>query len=158
MFFDEPYTAFRHIRGFIKDGGRALFACWGPLEKNPWVAELAEVPRRYVDMPPPDPRAPGPFAFADNAYVTDILTHAGFGGVTFTPWHGAQTFGGSGATADDAADFVMDALFIGDLLKNESDATQRRAREELRTILEAHETPDGVKLGAMAWFVSATAC
>ena len=34
MFFDDPYAAFRHIRGFVKDDGEALFACWGPLEAS----------------------------------------------------------------------------------------------------------------------------
>ena len=157
MFFDDPHVAFNHIRSLVKTGGRVLFACWGPVEDNPWITELNAVPRRYLDLPRPDPHAPGPLAFADTAYVTDILTRAGFGDVTFTAWRGEQKLAGPGATAASAADFVMDALFIGDLLKNEPETIKRRAREDLRAILEAHETPEGVKFAAMAWLVSATA-
>ena len=33
----------------------------------------------------PEPRAPGPFAFADTDYVTSILTDAGFGDIVIEP-------------------------------------------------------------------------
>ena len=158
MFFDDPHAAFRHIRTFAKDGARALFAVWGPVEENPWVGELAAVPRRYVELPRPEPHAPGPFAFADTAYVTSILTGAGFGDVSFEAWRGDQSFGGAGATADSAADFVMDATFIGGVLEDQPESIRRQAREDLRAILAAHEGPEGVRLGAMARLICATAC
>lgn len=157
MFFDDPRAAFRHIHGLVKPGGHALFACWGPLAENPWVTELMEVPRRYVELPAPEPNAPGPFALADPAYTTEILTQAGFADVSFQPWRGDQQLGGPRATAERAADFVMQALFIGDLLKEEPESVKRRAREDLRAILKRHEGAEGVALRAMAWFVSATA-
>jgi hypothetical protein len=121
------------------------------------MSELAAVPRRYLTLPPPDPRAPGPFAFADRAYFTDILTHAGFADVTFAAYRGEQLFGGPGATLQAAADFVIAALPIGDLLKEQPESIQQRALEDLRAILKKYETPEGVKLKAMAWLVSATA-
>ena len=121
------------------------------------MSELASVPRRYLSLPPPDARAPGPFAFADRAYFTDILTRAGFTDVSFEACRGEQLFGGPGSTAEAAADFVVQALPIGDLLKEQPEAIQQHALEDLRAILKKYETPAGVRLNAMAWLVSATA-
>lgn len=155
MFFDDPYAAFRHLRRLVAPGGRVMMACWGPLEENPWVGELLAVPRRYIEMPSPDPRRPGPFAFAEKSYVTDILTRAGFTDVRFAPWRGAQLIGGEGATAESAAAFVMKALFIGELLEDQSDEIQSRAEQDVCEVLRPHESPEGVRMDAMVWLISA---
>ena len=79
MFFDEPVTAFRNIRAHLGPGGRLAFACWQPIESNPWFfgAALAQ----YVPPPPePEPgKSPtGPFTLADPERTTGILNEAGF--------------------------------------------------------------------------------
>lgn len=158
MFFGEPYAAFAHMHGFVRPGGRVRFCCWTPPEDNAWVAEIMAVPRRYVEVPEPeDPRAPGPFAFGDADYVRDVLTHAGFGEVELTRWTGEQLVGGAGATPEEAARFVIDVLFVGDLLEDASDATRTRVYDELVALLDAHRTERGISMGASAWLVSATA-
>jgi len=80
MFFDEPVTAFRNVRAHLAPGGRLGFACWQPIEKNPWfyAAALKGI------VPPPPPPEPGksptgPFALGDADYVQGILANAGFG-------------------------------------------------------------------------------
>jgi SAM-dependent methyltransferase len=79
MFFDEPVAAFHNLRQSTRPGGRLCFVCWRPLQENPhWSLALAAVTRR---LGPPDtksPRAPGPFAFGDVAYVEEVLRSAGF--------------------------------------------------------------------------------
>src|SRR5690606_10959996 len=63
MFFEDPYVAFTNMCAFLKPGGRMSFTCWGPPPENPWVSEMMSVVAQHVELPPPEPRAPGPFAF-----------------------------------------------------------------------------------------------
>ncbi len=79
MFFDEPVTAFINIHSHLNRGGRLGFACWQPLDRNPWFVGPALAP--YVAAPPPPApgKSPtGPFALGDPDRVHQILTEAGF--------------------------------------------------------------------------------
>lgn len=156
MFFEDPYAALAHIHGFGRPGARLKFCCWGPPDANPWVTEPMEVARRYVEIPEPeDPKAPGPFAFADPDYVADILAQAGFADIEVRAWNGEQLIGGAGATPEEAARFLLDALFVGDALAEESEATKARAYEDLLPLLARYRTEGGVAMRGRAWLVGA---
>ncbi len=79
MFFDEPVFAFRNIRAHLRPGGRLVFACWQPLERNQWCA--ATVLGAFV-APPPEPepgKSPvGPFTLGDPDHTRSVLDDAGF--------------------------------------------------------------------------------
>ena len=61
MFFDDPIGAFRNLAGALRPRGRLAFACWGPLEANPWFALPLQVGIERLGPPEPQPpRAPGP--------------------------------------------------------------------------------------------------
>lgn len=154
MFFDDPYAAFKHMHGFVKPGGRINFACWGPPPANPWVFQFMDVARKYVEIPQADPKSPGPFAFCDTDYVTDILTQAGFKNIEFESWNGDQFLGGAGASPEVAAQFLMDTLFVGDALKDESDDVKSHAYHDLVAELQDYHTDAGVILQGNAWLVS----
>ena len=155
MFFKDPYAAFAHMRDFLKPAGRVAFSCWGPPPANPWVFELMDIARKYVEVPQADPKAPGPFAFSDTDYVTDIMSKAGFTDIKFKAWEGNQYLGGRGATAEIASRFLMDALFVGEALKAESEAVRASAYDDLVELLQDRESEKGVALKAHAWLVSA---
>jgi SAM-dependent methyltransferase len=155
MFFDEPFAAFAHMHTLLNPRGRLNFACWGPLPENPWVTQPMSIVRQYVETPPPEPRAPGPFAFDDPEYVTDILTRAGFIDVSFTPWHGEQLVGGPGSTPSSAAEFMMNALFVGEALAEQPQQIKDRALNELATLMADFQSADGIRMPATAWLVSA---
>lgn len=157
MFFPDPYGAFKHMHGFVKPGGRAVFACWGPQPENAWVTEVMALVLRYVQLPPPVPRAPGPFAFAEPDYMRDILTKAGFKDVTMTAWRGEQCIGGPGSNAKSATEFLTETLFVGEALKEVPEETRQKALAELEALLASHEGSDGVRMQGMAWIVSAKA-
>jgi SAM-dependent methyltransferase len=78
MFFEDPITAFANIARALKPGGRVLFCCWAGPAHNPLFSVPAKAAaERLGPLPPPDPHAPGPMAFADIPRVTGILTSAG---------------------------------------------------------------------------------
>jgi SAM-dependent methyltransferase len=160
MFFGDPHGAFAHMHGFLKPGGRLDFACWGPVPENPWMGELREVIGRHVpppDGPPPSPRTPGPFAFAEPDYVREILGAGGFSGIEVSPWRGLQAMGGAGATPQSAARFATEALPFGEALAELSPDLRARAQADIEAMFARHHGPGGVRIPAMAWLVSAKA-
>lgn len=157
MFFEDPVAAFTNLRSALKTGGRAIFSCWAPPEENQWILEVMKAVSRHVDLPAPEPRAPGLFAFAEPDYVREILTKAGFSNVRIEPWRGKQMVGGEGASAKEAADFVVNALSIGAALKDLPGETFAAVVNDIAEALSRHETPEGVAMSATAWFVSARA-
>ena len=157
MFFEDPYAAFANMHGFLKPDGRAVFACWAPPAENAWVRDLMAIAAEFVELPKPEPRAPGPFAFAEPDYVRDILEKAGFNNIRIEPWRGPQMIGGKGATPEEAADFVMDVLFLGEALEDQPDTVKAAARARAVALFQAARTAEGVSLPCMVWFVSADA-
>ena len=155
MFFDDPQAAFVNMAGFVRKGGRLALCCWGPPPANPWVGDLMAIVRQYVDLPPPDPEAPGPFAFADRDRVTNILTTAGFSNPGFTAWEGPLYMGGAGSTALGATDFVLSATFVGDAIAEVSEAARAEIEHRILERLAAHETDAGVVMQGHVWLISA---
>jgi SAM-dependent methyltransferase len=79
MFFDDPVGAFANLHRALKPGGRLAFACWRTPPENLWAsAPIAAAKPFLPDTPPPDPYAPGPFAFADPQRILSILSDVGF--------------------------------------------------------------------------------
>jgi len=79
MFFAGPTAAFSNLLPAARPGGRLCFACWASLEENRHWLIPYEVALRHLGPPAPkDPRAPGPMAFSDPAYVRSFLRTAGF--------------------------------------------------------------------------------
>ena len=79
MFFENPMAAFANLLTALRPGGRLGFVCWGGLADNPWFYIPRTAAIRHLGEPEAmPPRAPGPMAFADAGYVTEILSGAGF--------------------------------------------------------------------------------
>jgi SAM-dependent methyltransferase len=79
MFFSDPIAAFANLGRALRPGGRLAFACWAPLEANPWFAIPLEIGVGLLGPPEPQPpRAPGPLALSDRDYILAILRAAGF--------------------------------------------------------------------------------
>lgn len=158
MFFADPHAAFANLHRMLKPGGRIDLAIWAAPRDNPWMMELMGVARSHIDIPSPDPRAPGPFAFADLDYVRDILAHAGFSAPDIEPYQGEQAIGGPGASPDDAADFALASMAIGRALAEAGDDVLARARADLVTLFEKRHVPGkGVMMANKVWLLSATA-
>jgi SAM-dependent methyltransferase len=151
MFFADPTAAFANIRRALRPGGRLAFICWrtppeSPIMTLPMMAAMAHLP----PQPPPDPLAPGPFAFADAERLRGILSGAGFADVAVTP-HDEKVGGGG------VEDALRLALNIGPLsrLLRENPGHTDAVIGSVRQALAAHDGPDGVKLTAGVWIVTA---
>lgn len=157
MFFDEPEAAFAHMRGAMKDGGRLAFACWQAAKDNPWamVPMLAAREASGLDLPPADPHAPGPFAFADAARVARILEGAGFSVVKAEPFEAPMFLGATLRTAAEGCTKMGPASRIA----REAGPDRLPAiREAIEAALKPYAAADGkVALPGRIWVVTARA-
>ncbi|MCC7267037.1 MAG: class I SAM-dependent methyltransferase [Caulobacteraceae bacterium] len=86
MFFDDPPAAFANIRRAMRPGGRLTFIAWRSPAENPFMTAAGRATAHLLPpQPPPDPEAPGQFAFADDRRVRRILEAAGWNDVDLRP-------------------------------------------------------------------------
>jgi SAM-dependent methyltransferase len=155
MFFGNPVTAFANLRTSLVANGRIRFACWRPINENPWLQiPLNAVYEHAPRLPKPEPEEPGPFAFADTARVTRILTAAGFTAPSFTPLD-IQMDLAAGGTLEDAA-FQSSAMGpTKRALADQPDDIRVAAMESIRRALKPYASAGGVNLPGAVWLVAA---
>ncbi|WP_373490610.1 class I SAM-dependent methyltransferase [Parasphingorhabdus sp.] len=158
MFFEDPVSAFSHLHGLLRNGGRIDLAVWGPPRDNLWMMEMMGVVRNHVEVPPAVPRAPGPFAFEDLVYLGEIMDGSGFTDMEVVAYEGLQPVGGAGATPEKAVEFALASLAFGRLLSDKGESIVKKASNDLADIFARHHVPgQGVMMPGKAWLVSAVA-
>ena len=151
MFFSDPVAAFANIKGSLKPGGRLSFICWRPLAENPWMhAPLQAALPLIPPFTPPDPTAPGPFAFADPDRVRTILKNATFASVKISPLD--MPIGGS--DIDATLNLVLRMGPLGAALREHTELREVVAGA-VRKSLSAYVTPDGIMMPSATWIVQA---
>lgn len=153
MFFADPVTAFGNVGRALRPGGRLAFVCPADAMLNDWVTAVASL-RDFLPVGDfGQPGLPGMFSLASPDRIRDILSTAGFTGITLNQ---AQAYGVWGRGAEDAAEFLL-GTGPGRHLMEQADTTVRaRARRTLTDHLRAHEAADGtVRLRSTSWLVTA---
>ncbi len=127
MFFDEPVTAFANIRAHIRPSGRLVFACWQPVERNPWHVNAV---LGGLLPTPPAPAAgkspPGPFTLGVPEHTRAILEAAGFTAVEHAAYDVA-------AEASPAAVFTPAVLPVMGVARSDLQAATAMAQAHLAT-------------------------
>ena len=78
MLMVDPAAAFAETRRVLRPGGRLAFSVWAARERNPALSLAGSVLVELGHIPPPDPKAPGPFSMADAARIRELVVGAGF--------------------------------------------------------------------------------
>lgn len=132
-----------------------VFACWQAPAENGWARAPLEAALPFFREPPvtPDPKAPGPFAFADPNYLTEILTDAGWHEVKLKDWTGTILLPGQDAL--EAASFMMEMGPLSKIIKAQ-DLDSQAVLTALIEKLEKQANPDGrIEMPASVWLVEA---
>jgi SAM-dependent methyltransferase len=153
MFFEGPAAALANLRRALKPGGRLAFVCWRTLAENPWmrVPGAAVAPLLPAPAQPPDPFAPGPFAFGDHDRLHGLLKAGGFADIAIQP-HDAPI---RWPDLDTAARLAMRVGPAGTAAREHPDLSDR-IEAAVREALAPHAGADGVSLPSATWIVRAS--
>jgi SAM-dependent methyltransferase len=156
MFFADPAQSFANMRCGLRRGARLAFACWREPRENPWLLlPLQEAYRHVPRLPEVGPEDPGPFSFAAERRVRDILERAGFGAIQFEPIDLSFDLA-NGRGLDAAVDAALGIGPVGRALDGQPTALRAAAAESIRTALAQCQVADAVPLPGALWIVTAT--
>lgn len=77
MFLPEIPKAVAEIARVLRPGGWVAAAVWSAPEKNPSIGLSMEAVKKVVELPPPDPTAPGIFRLAKPGDLAGMMQQAG---------------------------------------------------------------------------------
>lgn len=157
MFFADPVAALGRLGSLLVEGGKADFAVWASPQDNVWMSGARAIVAAHIQLPSPDPFAPGPFALADRDHLEGVLDRADFSLADIAAWTGRIPVGGAGSDASEAADFALRAFSFADALIGAPAELVAAIRAELIAFYRDFETPEGLLVPAKAWLVRAAA-
>lgn len=153
MFFSDPVMGFKNLNQALKQSGRLVFLCWRTIDENPWMNEPAQAVFEVIPPqgPPPDPDAPGPFAFGIRDRIEVILGKSGFNTVDIEAIDSDMKLGGLQETVDYFTRMGPAAV----LMEGADEALKQSAKNALRRVLENYQSDDGIVMQGAAWIVTA---
>jgi SAM-dependent methyltransferase len=78
MYFVDVAGTLRRLRSsWLRPGGRLAATVWSTPDKVDFAAPVP-IMREMLELPPPPPGAPGPFALGDAARLETVVSEAGF--------------------------------------------------------------------------------
>lgn len=149
MFFADPVRAFASLRGGTRAGARLVFSCFRAWQENPWASEVASAAAGKA-LPAPG-RESGPFAFADEDYVREILTASGWSEARPEAVDFTYRAGDAVAALDFFAEVGPAARVLGDLEGKEREA----AIEGMRAVIDRERQGPEVTFPGAAWIWTA---
>ncbi|MEY4706124.1 MAG: hypothetical protein RL042_2329 [Nitrospirota bacterium] len=133
MFLPEIPKAAAEIGRVLKPGGWLASAVWAAPDKNPALRMPIEVIKQFIDIPPPDPTAPGIFRLAKPGDLAGMLQQAGFADVMDQEFLAEWAY-------PSAQEYVQSLLDIAAPIQNlMAKLTPQQQREAEQRILAAAE-------------------
>jgi len=154
MFFPDPVAAFATIRAASRPGARLVFSCFRDRASNPWA--LLGDALTGAAAPLPSGYAPGPFGFADRAFVSDMLAQAGWTNAAAASVDFDYIAGQGIDPIADAADFFTRIGPVARAIADQPADRRPALVERLTDLLASHRTGDTVAFPAAAWVWTAT--
>jgi SAM-dependent methyltransferase len=152
MFFPDPVGAFNHLRPALKSSGRLSFICWRELKLNLWMAVPVRAAFEILPRPEPlAPNAPGPFAFADEAYLRSVLANAGFRAIEIQAHDAVLDLG----SLEDAIEQMTQMGPAAQAFEEADEPTRAKVLLALKVALEPSLSAGRVQLPGATWLVSA---
>ena len=152
MFFANPQAAFSNLRAALAPGGRLGFVCWQRRENNPWfMVPIGVAERCGLAVERAGSNDPGPFQLADCGRLQALLKGAGFADIVCEGHD--QPF--IVANLDQAVRFALGVGPIIRALAEADDAMRSRIANELKAAFSPYAVPDGVRMDAATWIVTA---
>ena len=153
MFFDDPVAAFVNIRRAARPGARLAFVAWRSPAENDFMTAAARAAAPFLPpAPPPDPNAPGQFAFADGAKVGRILEASGWSSIEIE-----RTDLPCETSEDNLMTYVTRLGPVGAALREVDRATAEKIMASLPSAFAGFRKDGAVRFNAACWLVKAIA-
>jgi ubiquinone/menaquinone biosynthesis C-methylase UbiE len=78
MFFPDMLIAAKEMARVLKPGGRIAASVWNVPEKNFWITAIMGTISRNIELPKPPAGSPGMFRCAEDGFMSDLFSKAGF--------------------------------------------------------------------------------
>lgn len=156
MFFEAPEQAFANLHQWLQPGGKLAFAVWGAAKEVTFMASVREVVAAVIDLPQPDPDAPGPCRYGDPSRLLALLTAAGFHDCATKTWRGDLQVGG-GMTPDAAAEFLLTSSTAAGPLADAEAREQAEAHDRMAAICATNLRDGTVWMSTRVEVITATA-
>lgn len=155
MFFDDPVGAFGRLREAATPGAKLVFSCFQDWGSNPWASELASAAADRILLPPG--REAGGFAFAEPAYVEQVLESAGWSKCEVRPAPFRYVAGTGPSALDQAMQFLTEIGPASRTLWSLPEESRDAAMGRMCRVIERHHVGQAVEFPAAAWLWTAQA-
>lgn len=152
MFLPDIPKAAREIARVLKAGGYVTAAVWSTPDKNPYLRIPLDVVKQFVDLPPPDPAAPGIFRLAAAGDLAKVTREAGLRFVGEEEYLSEMRF----PSAEQYYRSLIDlAAPLQNLFAKLSADQQKAAKEQIIEAATAHTRDGSLALPIAVRFVTA---
>ena len=152
MFVTDIPLALARLRAALKPGGRAAFAVWGPLSRNPWSKLTGDVSRPFQSEPPPPPeQGPHPLRLGRRSALPGLMRRAGFRQVVSV---GVRTTLVLGGESDAMGLYLGFPNPLRDLYLSLSPGDRARLSSRLLRSISRFRSGRLIRIPEFAWVVS----
>ncbi|MDH4328240.1 MAG: methyltransferase domain-containing protein, partial [Nitrospira sp.] len=152
MFLPEIQKSVAEIGRVLKPGSWLSAAVWSAPDKNPYLMIPITVIKQFLDLPPPDPTAPGIFRLAKPGDLTGMLQQAGLVDVAEEEYFAEVGF----ASSVEYYESLMDlAAPIQNLFARLSPKQQIDARDRIIVSADRYRRGNGIALPVAVRMVAA---
>ncbi|MGH7730702.1 MAG: class I SAM-dependent methyltransferase, partial [Candidatus Eiseniibacteriota bacterium] len=152
MFVEDIPGALGALRAALRPGGRAAFAVWGPMRKNPVSRLSAEAVRPFLEEPPPPPESgPHPLRLGRRGALASLMRQAGFRGVA------TQGVGAPYVYGSEEEFLTMNLSYpnpLRDVYLSLSPRDRRRLRARFARGIRRFRSGQVVRVPGFAWVVT----
>ena len=155
MFFEDSIAAFKNINKSLISGGCLSFVCWQSPEVNPWQSLFIQEIKKFLELPSPPPRSPGPFAFMESEYVSSILEESKFQDITIEGYETEVNMFSGRSLSDSVKDYISINPVVTQMLKESS---ENQIAEIVNSGIEAfspYYSEKGLIFPSATWLVTA---
>lgn len=152
MFLPEIPKAVAEIARVLKRDTWVAAAVWSAPDKNPYLKIPIDIIKQFIEIPPPDPSAPGIFRLAKSGELAGMLQQAGFADISDDEFLGDVRF----PSTDNYFSSLMDiAAPIQNLWTKLSPVQQKDARQRILDATEQYRKGSIVALPIAVRMVTA---
>jgi len=154
MFFGDRVAAFKNMRRGAAPNARMALVCWRTLAENPWMeVPMKAVAQHLPPRPKGTPNAPGMFAFADPAHVTEVLTTSGWAPPRFERLDVDLDIA-AGRGIEEAVIQSTQIGAINSWLRDQSEGIVSASVASLREALQPYVDGQRVRLPGAMWLIA----